>query len=255
MPIKKFRPLSPDPAVNKIKGDTEFARLAHLNKLIDDINSSSLVGPAGPQGIQGPVGPQGAPGPVGPAGLNWQGAWSASGTYVVDDAVGYNGASWFCINAVGPSAVPPDTDTVNWALLAAQGATGPAGATGAQGPTGPQGPAGGATYSVYTAVIDTVAFTATVLENTLGVTLTISNPSNGVIRLTSPSPIFLTGKTFILASSARDAVNDAYFVLGQRGAGFFGDTRIDFTIRKFDNTQTFTPSLAGGMMVEIRVYP
>lgn len=99
-------------------------------------------GAQGPQGIQGPVGPQGVPGPVGPMGLTWQGAWSASGTYALNDAVGYDGASWFCIDAVGPSATTPDVDTTHWALLAAQGAPGPAGATGAQGPTGPQGPAG-----------------------------------------------------------------------------------------------------------------
>jgi hypothetical protein len=36
MSIKKFKPLSPDPALGKIKGDTEFARLGHLNRLIDD---------------------------------------------------------------------------------------------------------------------------------------------------------------------------------------------------------------------------
>jgi len=96
----------------------------------------------GAQGIQGPVGPAGPPGPVGPAGLNWQGAWSALGVYVIDDAVGYGGASWFCIANVGPSVTTPDLDPTKWALLAAQGATGPAGATGAQGPQGPAGPAG-----------------------------------------------------------------------------------------------------------------
>jgi hypothetical protein len=105
-------------------------------------------GSQGPQGVAGPTGPQGpqgVPGPVGPAGLNWQGTWSASSTYVVDDAVSYNGASYFCINPVGPSVTNPILDTANWALLAAQGATGPQGpqgATGLQGPIGPQGPAG-----------------------------------------------------------------------------------------------------------------
>jgi len=38
--IKKFKPQSPDPFLNKIKGDTEFARLAHLNNLVDQINNS-----------------------------------------------------------------------------------------------------------------------------------------------------------------------------------------------------------------------
>ena len=81
-------------------------------------------------GAQGPIGPQGVPGPVGPAGLNWQGAWSALGTYVIDDAVGYGGASWFCIDPVGPSATTPDLDPTNWALLASQGSPGVAGVAG-----------------------------------------------------------------------------------------------------------------------------
>ena len=100
------------------------------------------IGPAGAQGVQGPVGPEGPAGAVGPAGLTWRSAWSSGTAYVTDDAVGYNGASWFCINAVGPSATPPDVDTTNWALLASQGATGPQGPAGAQGPQGPQGPQG-----------------------------------------------------------------------------------------------------------------
>lgn len=113
--------------------------------IISTVSIPGPVGPAGPAGPQGNAGPQGAPGPVGPvgpAGLNWQGVWSASGTYVVDDAVGYNGASWFCIANVGPSATPPSSDPTKWALLAAQGATGPQGPVGPQGPTGPQGPSG-----------------------------------------------------------------------------------------------------------------
>ena len=94
--------------------------------------------PVGPQGIQGPVGPQGPIGPVGPAGLNWQGLWAPGNSYVVDDAVGYNGASWFCISSTSGS-IAPNIDTVHWALLAAQGAQGPIGPAGAQGPQGPQG--------------------------------------------------------------------------------------------------------------------
>jgi hypothetical protein len=395
----------------------------------------------GGQGIQGPAGPAGPPGPVGPAGLNWQGSWSASGVYVIDDAVGYGGASWFCIANVGPSAVTPDLDTANWALLAAQGATGPAGATGAQGPQGPAGPAGASgnntlqqvlnnstsltngrnfqgtgagtsnigfnvnafgtnaatnnsgthvnafgvdaadnntanninafgvnagkdntgisinafgngaadgntgnevnafgansafnntgsgvnafgysagynntfncvnllgyaaaasaddqlamsnnagfnarisytnltadrlyqlpnnsgtiallsdigsgSYNVYTAIIDTFTATAVVLQNTLGVTLTVSSPSTGVIRFTSPSAIFLANKTYIQSSTTIDPTNAAFFISGKRGNGFFGDTRIDYTIRKFDNTQAYMPNLSD-MYVEIRVYP
>lgn len=39
MPLKKFKPLSPDPFINKTKGDTEFARLGHLNHLVNELNA------------------------------------------------------------------------------------------------------------------------------------------------------------------------------------------------------------------------
>lgn len=111
----------------------------YLTGAISVQDFTSQVASVIPSGAQGPQGPQGVPGPVGPAGLNWQGAWSAAGTYVVDDAVGYGGASWFCINNVGPSATTPDLDPTNWALLASQGATGPQGPQGIQGIQGPSG--------------------------------------------------------------------------------------------------------------------
>jgi hypothetical protein len=101
-----------------------------------------VVGPAGPAGA---TGPQGVAGPVGPAGLNWKAVWSPIGVYAVNDAVSYGGASWFCINPVGPSGSTPDTDPTNWALLASQGSPGsqgPAGVPGPQGPQGAQGPQG-----------------------------------------------------------------------------------------------------------------
>ena len=45
MPIKKYKPLSPDPYVGKIKGDTEFARLAHINDLVDQVNNNAPTPP------------------------------------------------------------------------------------------------------------------------------------------------------------------------------------------------------------------
>ena len=113
-----------------------------------------LTGPTGPQGATGtqgsagttgatgPQGAQGVSGPIGPAGLTWRGAWSATGTYVKDDAVGYNSASWFCINPISNSSSTPNTDPTNWALLASQGAAGIQGPTGATGATGEEGPIG-----------------------------------------------------------------------------------------------------------------
>jgi len=108
---------------------------------MQDIIDTAATGSQGPQGVQGPVGPQGVPGPVGPAGLNWQGSWTSGASYVADDAIGYSGASYFCILATSGTTAP-NLDTTHWALLASQGAIGAAGATGAQGPTGPAGPSG-----------------------------------------------------------------------------------------------------------------
>jgi hypothetical protein len=111
----------------------------YLTGAISVQNFTTQVAANIPAGAQGPIGPQGVPGPVGPAGLNWQGSWSAAGVYVLNDAVGFGGASYFCINPVGPSPTNPATDPLNWALLASQGATGPQGPQGIQGPVGPAG--------------------------------------------------------------------------------------------------------------------
>jgi hypothetical protein len=111
----------------------------YLTGAISVANFTTQVASTIPAGAQGPIGPQGVPGPVGPAGLNWQGAWSNTGVYVVNDAVGFGGASYFCINPVGPSPSDPASDPLNWALLASQGATGPQGPQGIQGPVGPAG--------------------------------------------------------------------------------------------------------------------
>jgi len=104
------------------------------------------TGPAGPIGVTGPQGIQGITGAVSPAGLNWQGAWSALNTYAIDDAVGFGGASYFCINPVGPSPTNPSLDPTNWSLLANQGPAGPQGPIGLTGPAstvaGLQGPIG-----------------------------------------------------------------------------------------------------------------
>ena len=140
-------------SVREIYYDKNLNRMAFKNDLgiITPLDNISIPGPQGPQGptgatgatgTTGATGPAGAQGPVGPAGLNWQGAWSALGTYVVDDAVGYGGASWFCIANVGPSVTTPDLDPTNWALLASQGAVGPQGPAGVNGAAGAQGPQG-----------------------------------------------------------------------------------------------------------------
>lgn len=106
-----------------------------LQKIVQDAMPAGIPGPQGPVGAQGPAGPQGVAGPVGPAGLTWRGEWDPNTSYVEDDAVGYSGASWFCIADIAgdPANDDPQGDTVSWALLAAQGAQGPQGPQGIQG--------------------------------------------------------------------------------------------------------------------------
>jgi hypothetical protein len=102
------------------------------------------AGPTGPHGPAGPAGATGATGPAGPQGLTWQGAWSNSATYNLNDAVGYNGSSYISLVANNANH-EPDTTPAAWSLVAsagAPGAAGPAGATGASGATGATGPAG-----------------------------------------------------------------------------------------------------------------
>jgi hypothetical protein len=163
----------------------------------DFTNQFITPGPAGPQGIQGPIGPQGIPGPVGPAGLNWQGAWSALGTYVIDDAVGYNGASWFCIDPVGPSVTTPDLDPTNWALLAAEGAQGPQGIPGVQGPTGAQGPAGTVAPYTNSTVIAVSSSPGTVM--TADINGIVASNNNWYVRL--PQGVTAGKEVFVYGSS------------------------------------------------------
>jgi hypothetical protein len=106
---------------------------AVVDYIDQEINDVELT--PGPVGASGPMGPQGVAGPVGPAGLNWEGAWDSERTYALNDAVGYNGASWYCISPVtsGTGNDEPDTATLNWALLASQGSPGPQGPQGLPG--------------------------------------------------------------------------------------------------------------------------
>lgn len=88
--------------------------------------------PRGDQGIQGPQGEIGPVGPTGATGINWQGTWSPTSDYVNNDAVFYNGASWFASGDPPVGEEPTDLSTY-WYPLALQGAVGP------QGPQGEPG--------------------------------------------------------------------------------------------------------------------
>jgi collagen type VII alpha len=74
----------------------------------------------------------------------WEGAWSSTVNYAIDDAVSFAGTSYLSLTA-GNVGQRPDLFPASWAVLAqagAVGASGAAGATGAVGATGAQGPQG-----------------------------------------------------------------------------------------------------------------
>ena len=157
--ISTYTVLSTPTLNDKLIGTDTTTNDETKNFLVSDllalgVGGTGATGPQGPQGIagvtgaqgvQGVQGIQGSVGPIGPAGLNWQGAYSPTGTYVLNDAVGFGGASYYNILACSSCTGDPSLNTTNWALLANIGATGPqgpAGIQGIQGLTGPQGPQG-----------------------------------------------------------------------------------------------------------------
>lgn len=94
-----------------------------------------FVIPAGPTGPQGPIGLTGA------TGIVWKNLWSPSVDYVNNDAVFYDGASWFAAGDP-PLGEVPSQSSGYWYPLALQGATGPQGEQGIQGIQGIQGEQG-----------------------------------------------------------------------------------------------------------------
>lgn len=88
-----------------------------------------FVIPRGNTGATGPQGPQGEIGPIGPTGatgIEWLGTWNSAADYVNNDAVFYNGASWFAAGDPPVGDVPSES-SLYWFPLALQGATGPQG--------------------------------------------------------------------------------------------------------------------------------
>lgn len=130
--------------------------------------ATGAQGPMGPVGAQGPAGPAGTAGATGPrgaagvagapgaAGTNgtsfiFLNAYNPYATYVANDVVTYNGASYIATVANGPNPDGPvPSSNPSWSMMAAAGATGamgmqgPTGVAGPIGPVGPAGPAGAA---------------------------------------------------------------------------------------------------------------
>jgi len=196
----KFLGLDSSVPTPELNGSTINKKTQHYT--IEDIAAVAGVGSEGPQGIQGPAGP---PGPVGPAGLTWQGTWDTDSSYAVNDAVGFNGASWFCVNEVtGTGNANPETDTVSWALLASQGATGPQGAQGPTGPQGPQGEPGSFSYTEGSLNADSSAFVEfTKLEQNF-TRVYVSSPTDNYIGISNVG--LDTGSIYVVQN--KSTVND-----------------------------------------------
>ena len=220
---------------------TKNFSIGSIIDLIGDINQ----GPIGPQGNTGPTGPQG---PVGPAGLEWQGSWVSGTSYVADDAVGYDGASYFCILATSGTTTP-NLATANWALLASQGAVGP---TGPAGPIGPQGPAG-LPYTFWRAIINNTSVVR-VLYDGIGFTSpTISNPFNGVVYVTKTG--FFTSidpNKLEFISTNLDNSGAVFVTLANQNDLVNPNNQFQVNIYDMAGGQTGTPS--GNVTVEIRIY-
>jgi hypothetical protein len=69
----------------------------------------------------GNTGATGATGATGPEGLRWLGAYAGGTSYIVDDAVSYNGSSYIC-KLASTGNLP--TNTTYWDVLAEKGAAG-----------------------------------------------------------------------------------------------------------------------------------
>lgn len=179
-----------------------------MQKIANFVINQAPPGPTGPAGQQGIAGPPGPPGPVGPAGLNWKGQWVVDTEYFENDAVSYNGASWFLFTEsnAGSENENPEDNTSNWALLAAQGAQG---IPGPQGPAGPQGIPGQSIslgYRSYVANINVDnTLTVTELYNSLGGAVSFSWQL-GHIRATS-SNLFTNGRVVVVCNGYYGASN------------------------------------------------
>jgi hypothetical protein len=108
---------------------------------------------------------------------------------------------------------------------------------------------------IYTALLsfDGTTTTATVLQNTLGQTVSWSNPGTGVFRGTSDvGDVFTTDKTFISTIGYNNG-GQPMIVTGARG-NISPERRVEFRFFLHDGTIASTP-LINKHPVEIRVYP
>jgi hypothetical protein len=263
MPIKKIKAQSPDPYLGKVKGDTEFARLAHLNNIVDQINSTNLVGPqgpVGPQGIQGPQGPQGNDGPQGIQGatgaaLTVLGAYDTLADFLAGagGSPGNPGEAWI-IESDG-SLYVWNTANNDWedvgdllgpqgpqGIQGPQGDQGIQGVQGIQGIQGIQGPAGPTGGGLFAQTGNSTPISGTTVETTLinGGVGTLSVPANGFavgdsFRLVFGGVINATNNQTIRIRTKTGAVTLLDSGVQNLGSSVVNDVwslNVDFTIRQ-----------------------
>ena len=199
-------------------------------------NSDGVISPLGGTGYSGP----GASGSAGTSGTS-----GSSGTSGTSGSNGSSGTS-------GTSGSNGSSGTSGTSGLGTNGTSGTSGISG-----------GSPVYNVYTAIIrqetlDSIP-TATVLQNTLGVTLTWSRSSTGFYLATAPSGIFLVDKVWILITLG-GGIGAGWAT--QLIAGRQSNNEIFIATTRTDSTSTFDDLAGGGQgnrlhlaSIEIRVYP
>jgi len=182
--------------------------------------------PRGDKGEQGPQGPQGEPGEPGEDGLDitWRGTYSASTSYVVNDAVYYNGGSYICIqNTTGN--LP--TNETYWNLMAAQGAPG----EGSGDVTGPDS-------ATDNAIARFDLATGKLIQNSLA---TVSD--SGSINIPA-------GQQYLVGGSPVEGYSDEQ-AQDAVGSILTDSTEIDFTYN--DTTPSITASIKAGSIDETKL--
>jgi hypothetical protein len=112
----------------------------------------------------------------------------------------------------------------------------------------------GLPYLVYSALLsfDGSTVTATVLQNTLGESVTWTNPSNGMFRGSCSGTPFTSNKTWISSGGFNNSGSPMIVTSQPRGA--FPTKEIEYRFFLHDGTISSTP-LITNYSIEIRVYP
>jgi hypothetical protein len=181
---------------------------------LEQIDTSSLIGPTGPTGPQGDIGPTGAAGDA--FGIYYLGNYNPLSGYVPDIAVvrGSDGQLYLA-KASGQLGDPIDyVSNGQWEIWIPKGPTGPTGPSGADstvagpsGPSGPSGPQGDAGPTGPTGPQGDIGPTGPTGPTGLpgGITLTVTNSGSGAYVINgsnNPTLSFIRGHRYIINVNA-----------------------------------------------------